>query len=419
MKPVIRVQVFIIVLLTLSFMASSGPLQTVPWNGHKGAISFTFDDGVANQITNVLPALKSRGIHATFYLIGNWNNNNPSPWIQAARDGNEIGNHTRSFDGLTQMNSASITTAIVDQAKYSRNQDTSIECVTLAYPGCGRNDMVDAVANKESFIGRTCSFGDFGDAHFYWNKEPANWMSMCAAYIDGLSGFQNAGKRIDEAVSKNTWFSTLVHGVGDANIKTESVTAMFDQAIKDSLWIETYQRVAAYYRASFTMNTAQAVSTDSGWNVTWTSPHPKMPKSVPLRVTLDKSVFGNKVYVFQKGIEISPLADGSYPIEFMNLQLTVKKTTTGIVRPQTDIAGKIKLILKGKQISLEGITHGRYTYNLLTVSGKVLKQGNLDIESGSKEVSLPLKGLSSGIHVLSLTSIMDQSACLTWKFFLN
>jgi peptidoglycan/xylan/chitin deacetylase (PgdA/CDA1 family) len=325
---------FFIVLL-ISFVVASGPVKTVPWNGHKGAVSFTFDDGVANQITNVMPALKTRGIHGTFYLIGNWNNNNPSPWIQASRDGNEIGNHTRSFDGLTQMNSASITTAIVDEAKYSRNQDTSIECVTLAYPGCGRNDVVDAVATKENFIGRTCSFGDFGDAHFYWNKAPANWMSMCAAYIDGLSGFQNAGKRIDEAAGKNTWFSTLVHGVGDANIPTESVTAMFDKAIKDSLWIETYQRVASYWRASFTMDTVNAVPDGSGWKLIWKSPHPKMPKSVPLLVTLDKSFFGNTVFVYQNGKEISPLANGSYPVEFMNMQLTVTtKDNTSISKPR-------------------------------------------------------------------------------------
>ena len=329
MKDRIPKHLFFIVLLT-SFAVFSGPIKTVPWNGHKGAVSFTFDDGIANQVTNVAPALKSRGIHATFYLIGDWNSNSPSPWIQVSRDGNEIGNHTRSWAGLTDMSDSLVREAVVDEAVYSRNQDTSIECVTLAYPGCGRNENVDAIVNTENFIARTCSFG--GSILFDWNTKPDNWMDICGLYIDNANDLATAATSIDDAAQNNTWFVALTHGVGDdANIKTDDVTAMFDRAINDNLWIETYQNVGAYWRASLTIDTARAVSNGSGWDLTWTSPHPRMPKSVPLLVTLDKSIFGSDFCVCQNDKEISPLADGSYPIEFMNMQLTVSTTCSQTV----------------------------------------------------------------------------------------
>ena len=39
--------------LTMSLAASAeaqAPIETVPWNGHVGAASFTFDDALENQV---------------------------------------------------------------------------------------------------------------------------------------------------------------------------------------------------------------------------------------------------------------------------------------------------------------------------------------------------------------------------------
>lgn len=330
MKHLTHNQQFVIILLTFFFVASSGPLKTVPWYGHKGAVSFTFDDGCASQITNVIPALKNRGIHATFFLYGTWYNDKQSPWFKAVHDGNEIANHSATHADFTKLNNNSLMSEIVNQAKAYRNADSIIECVTIAYPGCARNDASDAVAKTEHIIGRSCSFGNFSGANFNWTKQPDNWMNMGAAYIDNQSAYNSAMNEIDRAVQNNTWFVTLNHGVGGdwISIGTDSVNAMFDKAIKNKLWIDTYQKIAAYWRASFTIDTVRAISNGSEWNLAWKSPHPRMPKSVPILITLDKSFFGSTVQVYQMGKQILPLADDSYPIDFMNMQLTVNKGTS-------------------------------------------------------------------------------------------
>jgi peptidoglycan/xylan/chitin deacetylase (PgdA/CDA1 family) len=121
-------------------LTSANPIDVVPWNGHPGAVSFTFDDGLGSQITNVVPALKQRSIHATFFIPGFGTS---SSWVQVAKDGNEIANHTADHVDLTKLETDSVASEITRQADVLHNLDTGITTLTLAYPYCATNDAVD------------------------------------------------------------------------------------------------------------------------------------------------------------------------------------------------------------------------------------------------------------------------------------
>ncbi|MBN2529794.1 MAG: polysaccharide deacetylase family protein [Deltaproteobacteria bacterium] len=78
--------------------------------GDKAIVSLTYDDGLASQLSNAVPMLDERGIHATFFLndIGA----NPAPW-KAVRDaGHELASHTlahpctASFDWVKEGNAS-------------------------------------------------------------------------------------------------------------------------------------------------------------------------------------------------------------------------------------------------------------------------------------------------------------------------
>jgi peptidoglycan-N-acetylglucosamine deacetylase len=68
-----------------------------PWpDGRLGAVSLTFDDGVASQLRLAVPALNEAGLQATFYLTprgGDWEAR-LAPWVAVADAGHEIGNHS-------------------------------------------------------------------------------------------------------------------------------------------------------------------------------------------------------------------------------------------------------------------------------------------------------------------------------------
>jgi len=313
-------------LLTVIPSMATAPVRTLAWNGHQGAVTFTFDDACRSQVAHVLSAIDSRGIAATFNVSDNADFvDNQSQWIAAAQKGNEITNHTSDHVDLSKLSdSASIADQIIDQAKWLRSLDPSMESVTFAYPYCNTNAMVDRITNREAIIGRTCG----GTALFSWSKQPTNWMRMTSHIVSDDLSYANALKGLDNAKNDHSWFVTLNHGVGGdwLSVSPEKVTDMFDRALANDLWIDTYQRVASYWRASFTMDTVQAVSTSSGWEMRWTSPHARMPKQVHLRIELDKAFFTVPVSVFQNGKEIPPEADGSYDVEFMDLALEVRRT---------------------------------------------------------------------------------------------
>ena len=86
---------YLFALMLLSALA--GRAQTTAstvdqWNHKPCAVVLTYDDAIDQDLDNVLPALDSMGLKATFYLIGR------SPvvgkrmeeWRAAARNGHEL-----------------------------------------------------------------------------------------------------------------------------------------------------------------------------------------------------------------------------------------------------------------------------------------------------------------------------------------
>lgn len=317
-----------IALFSLLGTALAGPVKTVPWNGKAGAVSFTFDDNCASQIQYVLPSLKKRGINATFFVTGGFTGAKAS-WIQAALDGNELGNHTVSHNDLSSLDSADLVKEIVGQAEALRALDPSVEAVTLAYPYCNANALVDRITDRENIIARTCG----GSAQFPWTSKPSNWMRMTSFIVQDTASVAEALAGIDKAAANGNWFVTLDHGVGGdwMAITSGQADAMFDRAIARKAWIAPYQTVAAYWRAAQVMDTVTAKASATGWTLSWVSPHPKMPRQVELRIQLDSTVFGVSPAVSQNGVGIAREADGSYVIDFMQKSLQVaKSSSTGI-----------------------------------------------------------------------------------------
>lgn len=81
----------------------------VPTDGGAAApkyIAITFDDGPKQGTTDVLLAgLKERGVHATFFLIGQQIEGNEDLIRQMSEDGHLIGNHTFNHVNLAKISS--------------------------------------------------------------------------------------------------------------------------------------------------------------------------------------------------------------------------------------------------------------------------------------------------------------------------
>lgn len=344
------------VALVVAGMASAGPVTTVPWNGYVGAASFTFDDALQTQLDNVVPALKARGIHATFFLydVGGTYTNNKAKWVAAAKDGNELANH--SVDHADFSKSIDATYQVGDMASRLRKADASVEAVTFAYPYCAIG--YESAVGAENIIGRGCLFGAPYQP-LSWKNPPSNWNNVGAVYVGDDATATGPTLTALDAAKNGGWITILNHGVGGdwVAVSKANVLAMFDRALANKLWVGTYQEVAAYWRAALVMDKVSA-SGSGPWTLSWSSPHPKMPKSVRLKVKLDATAFGSDITVSQAGAAIPANSDGSYTVEFMKLSLNVVKGSTVSVKSRMQ-EHAVRVRWSEGTLRLQGMTEGR------------------------------------------------------------
>lgn len=306
-------------LAALSLAAVStfaGPITTVPWNGHPGAASFTFDDGLISQTNNLTFLDNMPDVTVTFFVCTNTMGfgSNSQPHLNYAKKGHELGNHTATHKKLTD-NGVNLSSEIGGAASKLRSMGQ--EATSLATPYCAQNQTVKNAINQEHFINRSCG----GDGLTSWDKEP-DWMAVGSHYWDSKANVSAFKSSADQAASGSKWHVQLNHGVGadwDV-ISAADIKTLIEYAVSKNLWVASFSTVGAYLRAHFTIDKATATNTSNGFTVKWTSPHALMPKSVPLRVKIQGT---EGKTVSQKGKEIKPNSDGTYTIEFMALELEV------------------------------------------------------------------------------------------------
>ena len=311
MKAVFKPVVF---MSLVGAAAYAGPITTVPWNGHPGAVSFTFDDSEISQLNNLGDYFeKNQDIKVTFFMTGGMNAGNQSKYFPMAEKGHEIGNHSKTHADLT--NSNNLKGEITDY-KYDLEQRSGAEVVAFATPYCYYNDAVEAEIAKAHIVNRNCQ----GATKYKWDEEPI-WERISSDCYQGNT--QQSKGNMSEAKQKNAWTVQLNHGVtggGGYSISKDDMISIMDEAKAQGLWRAPMGRVAAYYRAHFVIDKATSTDIDGGFKVTWKSPHSAMPKSVPLRVKIEGA---EGKTVKQKGKEVKAEDDGSFVIDFMDLELEV------------------------------------------------------------------------------------------------
>jgi peptidoglycan/xylan/chitin deacetylase (PgdA/CDA1 family) len=337
----------------LAGFSMASPIKTIPWNGHVGAVSFTFDDALENQVKNLKPILdEMKDVHVTFFLteMGNGLKQNAAGFAALAKAGHEIGNHAKSHGHLSGITSnEELKEEIVkfadtiEQVLAENGANTNV--VSFATPFCENNNQVKIVIDSRHFINRDCGWHGRNE----WDEQP-DWLALkakvwtrsgatlpemlssmdTAAFIGNFEG----ANPWDVQIKGGTWLVVLNHGVTDDQgddyaIDPADIKKIFERAIEDKLWIAPFGTIGAYYRAHFIIDQTIETPTEDGFTVDWDIPNVYMPKSVPLRVNIDTKSVGEKVVVEQNGQKILPESDGSYVIEYMARELRVRKAGAG------------------------------------------------------------------------------------------
>jgi hypothetical protein len=300
-----------------------GNLKVVNWAGFKGALSYTFDDGLSSQVTHY-NAINGVGVPMTFYLVGN-NNLGNTIWPVVVADGHELGNHTMRH---CNADGAANTCGWPGGSPFVSPENDLDECTeqlktrfglegvyTFASPNGDANWALPAktrflvargVYDDPAGIAPNGATNAFNlPCHISAENEPA---------VPPSPNPNNIGFNLiaDDVRTKGTWRIILNHSFGgdggyNPTSITEVVAAMNYAKDLEDVWIDTVVSIAAYWRAQKTLSTVVPVNEGSSKVYSWT-----LPDNFPPRQYLRVKVDGGKVK--QCGTELNWDEHGYYEI---------------------------------------------------------------------------------------------------------
>jgi peptidoglycan/xylan/chitin deacetylase (PgdA/CDA1 family) len=240
------------------------------FNGHKGAISLTFDDGRVSQWKFAAPEMTKRGIYGTFFIVAENAAaeqfdpdfmKNGDLWAQIASFGHEIGSHS--------MTHAKAETLDEKKAEYEAHESIptltsycSYKPVSYCYPYTDVNDALFSAVKRNYSQARG---GRVARADkFYSPKDSINYHNLSCYHIGASSvGINTIPAIIQEALRRQCWVTLMFHTVGDgdekAGVKPWDTVSEGDfiglldllNIAKDAgLWVATFRDVAENLRAN-------------------------------------------------------------------------------------------------------------------------------------------------------------------------
>jgi peptidoglycan/xylan/chitin deacetylase (PgdA/CDA1 family) len=268
-----------------------GNLTVLAWAAFKGAASFTFDDSQPSQIAHYAE-LQAVGVPMTFYIsTGNSTETNyDATWIQAVKDGHEIGNHTvhHCQANLTGCSFGAALASLppeLDQCSSYIPQHTGQKDVWTGASPFGDTGY-DADAQSRFLVYRGVGGGMVGPSDA---SDPFNLPIHLAASGETAQSFNGF---TDSARSSGKWIIFLVHTIlpTTANwynpVEITDVTASMTHAKSlGDVWVDSVVDIGAYWRGQKMVSAATPNTSGSVTTWTWTLPA-HFPPGRYLRVTV-------------------------------------------------------------------------------------------------------------------------------------
>jgi len=228
--------------------------------GNQAALSFTFDDARATQLSHGVPLLNNYGIKSTFYVMPHNVEKNPQAWQQVLSDGHEIGNHTLTHpcsgnfsysrsNPLENFSLAQMEDEVLGANSAIQNM-LGVTPQTFAYP-CGQT-FVGRGKNLRSYVPFIAKNFVAGRATSGSGNVPGIFdvHRLHAVGIDRAE-FANLKNHIDEAREKKLWLIFYGHEIGDEErrgISLQLLEEVCRYAISfEDLWIDTVESIARLF----------------------------------------------------------------------------------------------------------------------------------------------------------------------------
>lgn len=216
----------------------------------KAAISITFDDGIYDAAVFYDNLFEKNNIKGTAMLVNDWLSENSIPkWQALLEKGNiEVGNHSKGHaiqyktDNPTEEELKEDITGGYNALK-ALFPDEKI--ITFAPPWTQSTTASIAEISKNHYASRTSGTG-FLSA----NPTEHDFMHIPALILLNTNTADELTAHIDTAIANESWFTVLMHGIGDGtyNIKEDVCEAFFNYigSKKDDVWAGALGEIVQY-----------------------------------------------------------------------------------------------------------------------------------------------------------------------------
>jgi peptidoglycan/xylan/chitin deacetylase (PgdA/CDA1 family) len=133
-------------------------------------VALTFDDGPVEETADLLDTLATKGVRATFFVVGTNAAAQPDLLSRMIAEGHVVGNHTEDHPDLSKLDAATIRSEI-EQVNDTVEAATGQRPVLLRPPYGATNDTVADVA------------AELGMAQILWNVDPEDWKDRDSAIV--------------------------------------------------------------------------------------------------------------------------------------------------------------------------------------------------------------------------------------------
>ena len=241
--------------------------------GKRGAVSFTYDDALAEHLDIAMPHLESRGLRGTFYIPtrqqpkDSWHTR-PADWVAAVERGHEIGNHSQYHPckGAASWVKPEYARERYDLARMeaelrAANDDLDVAVGhsaerSFAYPCCDdwvgeEHTSMRPLADQLFPVSRGGGSRQLADPATVDFRFVPSWALVPEVPRTDILAF------INEAIDLGQWAVLMFHGVGGGghrmNVTREDHEAICQHVAerKADLHCDTFLNVAKQLRASF------------------------------------------------------------------------------------------------------------------------------------------------------------------------
>ena len=395
---------------------------------HKGAISFTFDDGALGAFEHGAPALEEAGLPGTFYVFTDTTIEYDSPVAGSAlmqyyhEKGFEIASHTYNHSnlGLITVQNPDSLSAVLNTSIQELNQRFAQHTISMSIPfGSFRWPTLDSIS-KYFLTARSSQFGFNLSApyDYYALKSWPILSTTTPEYVDNL---------VSLAESYGTYLPLMYHDVLDESFDEENQIYSYSlskfkaciQVCKErDVWIDTHARVYKYMREREAVQIEEYIPTDESGAFLLVLRNPLPDSIFDVELTLHIGVpnwWGEYAAIFVDDslmrLPIIESPSGKYiqfnqlPID--GLEIFVSEWSPNGVDPKAATESAYSLSLSASPnpfqnectLTIEGSVSDAAQLMLMDMRGSILR--TLETR-GRKRITISGEGLPPGMYIVGL-----------------